>query len=289
MPDDRMAPGDLEEVFGVLANDLRVKIIQALWEAYPDPVSFSDLQSRVGIRDSGTFNYHLDMLTPQFVRKRADGYTVTYAGREAIGTVVSGRLTEADDLDVGPVPAGECMHCSGAVVATYEDGAIIIECTDCDGLITRMPVPPITVATIDPERLPQVFSRYLLTLTHQLSRGFCTLCHGHVESTLTGLSAEESVTYRSILDVRFECQECGTWRNLNIGGVVMDHPAVISFLFDAGIDLRDMYIWEAIPLLDPDTTIETEDPLRLNLTIQIDENTLELTIDESGSVVNYAY
>ncbi|WP_232688827.1 DUF7351 domain-containing protein [Halobacterium zhouii] len=283
-----MSSRELEDVFGLLANESRIDIIHHLWDAYPDHLSFSDLRSRIGVRDSGTFNYHLNALTPQFVRKDGEGYTVTYAGRQAIGAAVSGQFTGASDVEIDSVPAGDCMHCAGDVLASYEDGSITVECTDCDGLITQMPVPPVTVAAIDSEALPRVFSKHLLTIAQQLSRGFCTLCNGHVDSTLTALSSDESVTYRSILDVQFECRECGTRRNLNVGGVVMDHPAVVSFLFDAGIDLRETYVWEVIPLLDPDAAIESEDPLRLNVTVVIDGDALELTIDESATVVDYA-
>jgi hypothetical protein len=68
----------------------------------------------------------------------------------------------------------------------------------------------------------------------------------------------------------------------------MDHPAVMSFLFDAGIDLRKVYVWELVPLLDPDETIVSEDPLQLRLEITVDGDTLELTLDESATVIEHA-
>jgi len=49
---------DPEDVFTLLSDDIRVEILQALWEA-DDPVAFSELHGAVGIRDSGQFNYHL--------------------------------------------------------------------------------------------------------------------------------------------------------------------------------------------------------------------------------------
>jgi hypothetical protein len=71
----------------------------------------------------------------------------------------------------------------------------------------------------------------------------------------------------------------------------MNHPVVTSFLFDAGVDLHDRgtYVWEVLPLLDPDETlIGGEDP-RLELRFEIDERMLELTVDDSVTVVDYEY
>jgi RNase P subunit RPR2 len=284
---DGVPAAELDDLFGSVANELRIEILLALWDEYDDPLSFSELQSRVDVRDSGKFNYHLNVLVPEFVRKVDAGYVLTHAGQQTIGAAVSGSFTAADDIDVDSVPAGDCMFCDGPLSARYEDGNVVVDCTACEELITRMTVPPITVASSDPETLPQVFSRHLLTVTHKLCRGFCKLCHGRVDATLTALSDVESVTYRSALDVRFECRECGDVTHLNAGAVVMDHPAVTSFLFDAGIDLRRTYVWELLPLLDPDETITSEDPVRLRLVVSIDDDVLELTLDESATVVGH--
>nr|WP_240479592.1 hypothetical protein [Haloprofundus marisrubri] len=150
-----------------------------------------------------------------------------------------------------------------------------------------MPVPPITVASITPERLPEVFSLHLLTLSRQLSRGFCKLCHGRVDSKLTALSPEESVTHHPELNVRFECRACGDETNLNAGAVTMDHPAVTSFLFDAGIDLRETNVWTFDSILDPETKIVSEDPLRLRLVMELDGAELVLTLNESAAVISH--
>lgn len=285
--DEQVPIERLEEVFGLVANELRIEILLELWEQYPDPITFADLHSEIGIRDSGRFNYHLNVLHPSFVRKTDDGYRLTHAGREAIGVAVSGSFTEADTLDLGPVPAGRCMFCSGDLTARYDAGQVVVTCTECEELIAKLPISPVSVSTVEPERMPEVFSNHLLTMTHELSVGFCKRCHGHVDARLTALSDDESAAYRDALDVRFTCQQCGDRTNLNVGGVVMNHPAVTSFLFDAGIDLRETYVWEVLPLLDPEETLVDGEEPRLHLRIELDGDVLELTLDDSVTVVDY--
>jgi hypothetical protein len=283
----RLPAAELDAVFGLLANELRIEIIRTLWEQQEEPLSFTDLQSLVDVRDSGKFNYHLNVLVPAFVERSEDGYALTHAGQHVVGAAVSGRFTEADEITVDDVPAGECMFCGGHLSARYEGGDVTVDCDDCEDLVTRMPIPPNTVSGLDPEDLPAVFSRHLLTLTNRLSRGFCKLCQGRVDSSLTALSSSESVTFRPSLDVRFDCRACGDRTHLNVGGVVMDHPAVTSFLYDHGIDLRRSYVWELTSLLDPEATVASEDPLRLRLVVRLDGDELELTLDETATVVDH--
>jgi DNA-directed RNA polymerase subunit RPC12/RpoP len=284
---DQVSAAELDDAFGLVANELRIEILRALRESPGEPLPFTALQSRVDVPDSGKFNYHLGLLVPEFVRKTDDGYLLTHAGQRIIGAAVSGVLTESGTVDLGPVPAGDCMFCGGALDARYDDGDVAVDCPECDRLIMALPVPPVVVADVAPQELPRVVSRHVLTLTQQLSRGLCKLCHGRVDATLTALSDEESVAYRPTLDVRFECRNCGDRTSLNVGATLMDHPAVTSFLFDAGIDLRESYVWELVSLLDPDESIVGEDPPRLKLAVQLDGESIALWLDESATVVDY--
>jgi hypothetical protein len=284
---DRVPAAELDDAFGLIANELRIEILRALWEEPGEPLSFTALHSRLDVRESSKFNYHLGRLVPEFVRKTDEGYLLTHAGKQVVGAAVSGVLTEARTLNLGPVGAGECMFCAGALEARYEDGDVTVDCTACDRLIMDLPVPPVVVADADPEELPGLVSSHVLTLTQQLSRGQCKLCHGRVDARLGAPSDAESVAYRSTLDVRFDCRACGDRTFLNAGATVMDHPAVAAFLLDAGIDLRETYVWEVVPLLDPDETVEREDPLRLRLVVELDGESLALWLDESATVVDY--
>jgi DNA-binding HxlR family transcriptional regulator len=54
------------EAFEVLGNEIRTAMVLELADA--GPLSFSELRERVGVTDSGRFNYHLEKLVGRFVR-----------------------------------------------------------------------------------------------------------------------------------------------------------------------------------------------------------------------------
>jgi DNA-binding HxlR family transcriptional regulator len=54
------------EAFEVLGNGIRTAMVLELADA--GPLSFSELRERVGVTDSGRFNYHLEKLVGRFVR-----------------------------------------------------------------------------------------------------------------------------------------------------------------------------------------------------------------------------
>ncbi|MFT4889487.1 MAG: hypothetical protein ACI9YT_000396 [Halobacteriales archaeon] len=91
----------LANVFTLLSDETRLRIVFELVlcrsERPTDPtLTFSELRSRVGARDAGRFNYHLDKLRGDLVEKADDGYRLTPTG-EAVGlTLVAGALGRLD-------------------------------------------------------------------------------------------------------------------------------------------------------------------------------------------------
>jgi len=110
MPNDRDSPGvvavaaslegtsdeTLSETLALLGDERRVAILRELAAAgaVPDStvtISFSELLDRVGIRDSGQFNYHLGRLRGRFVDRTDDGYRLTSTGA-ALGETILGSV-----------------------------------------------------------------------------------------------------------------------------------------------------------------------------------------------------
>ncbi|WP_436927806.1 winged helix-turn-helix domain-containing protein [Halosimplex amylolyticum] len=80
-PGERVDPAAVTDTFTLLSDETRVRILAALADADREAVCFSDLRGRVGMADSGQFNYHLDRLRGDLVAKTDDGYALTEAGR----------------------------------------------------------------------------------------------------------------------------------------------------------------------------------------------------------------
>jgi len=291
--------GDPEEAFGLVANELRFGIVEALWDARTEgttPLSFSDLRERVGLRDSGQFNYHLSKLTPRFVRQVEDGYQLTYAGQQVVGAAVSGTYTDAD-VTVDPVTAGDCPQCAATIEAEYDQGSIVIDCVDCDLTVTDgLPAPPVLAAHHDPDELPAVFDRLVRTRIRTLTEGFCSLCGGPVDSTpLAFLAADEHGFDAAGTDqgededgtagVAYQCRACDREIYSVVAACVLDHPAVAGAYHDNGVDLRQTPVWELEWVGDADTTVESESPPRLVVSFEVGDETVRVTVDDDCRVV----
>lgn len=282
---------NLDEVFSLVANETRLEILLALWEEHeideslePDPVPFSTLRKRVGVRDSGRFHYHLTALVPEFVQDHDDGYTLTYAGGQILGAAISGVYTKSDTaFEMTEVDSCPVDSCDGTLEATYESGHIVFECETCD-LRNTVPAPPILVGAHDPERDPEVFARFTLTQLQKTARGFCQLCSGPMQARIDVLPLE---TDRQLVAV-YECTECVAISHTNVATTLLDHPAFISLLHDADIDYRSVPPWRLARLVDAEETVMKEDPLRVEVGITVDDDELVVVMDEHLDVLEYS-
>ena len=104
---------DPTDALAVLSDETRVAILRTLAEA-DEPLPFSRLRERAGVRDSGRFNYHLRKLCEYFVRETDGGYELGHAGSRVVAATVvadgsaAGRdvpdeTAAVDDTDECPV------------------------------------------------------------------------------------------------------------------------------------------------------------------------------------------
>src|SRR6056297_2984300 len=169
---------DAEAAFAAVADELRVRILRELWDA-DEPLSFSELRERVGVRDSGRFNYHLGELRGRFVEKAEDagGYDLRFAGRKLVGGLHSGAYTE-EAAPVGPQPVeGSCVACGGDLEAVYEDQVGKVDCTDCEVTLIQTGVPPAFVDGREDD-LAGAVDGYVRTTSRSFLDGFCPTCSG---------------------------------------------------------------------------------------------------------------
>jgi uncharacterized protein YuzB (UPF0349 family) len=260
---------DSSEAFSLVASETRFAVLQALWDltagTETSTVSFAQLRRESDVDDSGQFNYHLDQLTPQFVRK------------------VDGEYTDLETT-MEPRPVGDCPECDGTVVLGYEDGHMVVDCRGCETRVADMQAPPVLVATADPEELPELLGKHLLTEIQRMNRGFCLHCGGPLEGHV---ERDDDGRLRDSWNVSFTCQVCGHVSYSLVSGTVADHPAVVSLLHEAGIDIRETPLWDVDPILDATERIGDEEPLRVETTIGTDHAALTLTLDADLDVVSY--
>ncbi|WP_415381288.1 winged helix-turn-helix domain-containing protein [Halosimplex sp. TS25] len=280
-----------DEVFSAVANETRFSILRAVWDLTKasegdGAASFADIREAAGVWDSGQFNYHLKELRPRFVRKTEGGYKPTHAGSRLVGAVVSGVYTD-DETAVEPRPVGDCPICDGTIEAGYANGQMDVACVDCDVTITDMTAPPILAARRDDEDLPEVYNKHLLSEIERINRGFCPYCHGRIDASVDEMDGPDVDGFDGFLNVVYACRECGGTVQSAVGAAVIDHPAVVSLFHDAGIDVRATPVWERNALFDAPGEILSEDPLRVETTIEVGGDALDLTLGEDLDVIEY--
>ncbi|WP_231183903.1 helix-turn-helix domain-containing protein [Haladaptatus sp. DYF46] len=92
------------DALSVLGNEIRMSILRELADA-SETLSFTELRERVGVRDTGKFNYHLTKLCEYFVRQTESGYELGHAGTRVISaaTPVATDEFEGEEDDTCPV------------------------------------------------------------------------------------------------------------------------------------------------------------------------------------------
>jgi hypothetical protein len=272
------------EAFSLLGNETRVAILRELWAAIRDgPVPFSELRERVGMRDSGQFNYHLNKLTDHFIRKTEEGYMLRFAGAAVVGAILGGMYDRAGFDE--PVPVGdECLECGGGLQLTYTDERATLACSECETPLASAAVPSGVFADREDDLAPVLFDRWLRANARTVAAGFCMVCNGPIETRVV----IDEVDHPSYDDEQplavFECTRCGEQVLSTVTEAMSHHPAVVSFHYDHGIDVRTEPSWKLDWFYEP-VEIVSEEPLRVSFTISLGDEALALTVDEELAVV----
>jgi hypothetical protein len=269
------------EALSVIANDIRLDILEALWRAEETPVRFSDLFAEVDIKDSAQFNYHLDKLVGQFVAKTDDGYDLRFAGGQVIRAIRAGTFTRHPDIDSFEVQ-GSCTRCGGPLVASYGDEQFAIDCDDCGKAHGQYPFPPGGLADRTPEEIAQAFDERVRHLHCLAADGVCPVCSGRME---TDIRRDEPCCLDVAVRVEHVCKQCRHELCSPVGLVLLDETAVAAFYDDHDISLSDRPYWTLPWCVDDEyTTIEGEDPWRVSVRIPLGSEELRVVLDETLTV-----
>jgi DNA-binding transcriptional ArsR family regulator len=286
---------DPADAFAALADETRVDILRAMWELKGNPsnprhqhLSFSELRERVGMRDSGQFNYHLDKLTDRFITKSDEGYRLTLAGHLLLGSLVGGAYTREGSID--PIPLDDpCPFCGGDRVFKYGGEFAEFACEECD-VGTFFAVPPGVFAGYETDQVPAVAEAYMRTYLQQTAEGFCPMCEGRIQPTVVPsivISDPEKDVPEDLSDlpaVRYECDRCYHTTQADLGTALLHHPAVVAFHHDNGIDIREAPLGRFVAGDEDSARVLEQDPLRVVVTYEANGERLRVVLDEERTV-----
>jgi len=250
-----------EEAFARLGNEIRLSILQELYERLvvgdrtDSTVAHSELRAAVGESDSGKFTYHLNRLIGDLVEKRPGGYVIRYPGRELVRTIRSGAVEAPVRVESDPVDA-DCHRCGAPVTVVYEHGYVSTRCTTCRGTIDLDHTPEGTLSSISvpagavgdavetapADLLDRVHSQFCHR-ARAFGDGVCPRCGGAADAEIrtcpdhdptAGPCEECGIAFPATVEA--SCRVCGD-RGVFFGGCAVGHRAPFrEALADAGVD-----------------------------------------------------
>lgn len=307
---------EVVEAFDALGNDARLAILLALWDAKdPGPptsqtsavkLSFSELHERVGMSDSGQFNYHLDNLIGEFVEQSEQGYKLTESADQFLRAVFAGTLRDHATFEGEPIDAA-CDRCGESMVIDYSDGMLTERCTSCEGFYQNPDYPEgINTTTYRPpagllDRTPREFYRDGNTWNrnrfHTTMEGVCPACSGSVTSSMhvcedhntdDGTVCDSCGSFFEIVAL-FVCDICKFVQWTPAFSPVVTEMAVKSFFYERGIDIEASYdareMQDAIDAIK-EVEVTAEEPMEITVKIELDGDRLEATLDDEAQVID---
>lgn len=289
MPADDEEGLPAAEAFAVLGNEHRIDILRAVADAEreaaergdPYALSFSELFDRVDADASSQFAYHLDRLTGAFLQETDDGYRFTAAGERVVRSVLAGTYTEDPTFDPVTVE-GRCPACDTTTLeAAYDGDRLAVHCADCGTHVFSQTLPPSAVRERSPGAVLESGSRRSRQDFSLAVRGTCPTCAG-----VTDVDARRGDTDEWLLVCA--CRQCGQSVFAPVAFAVLDHPAVVAFHWEHGVNLADRPVWRLVVDLLSDrwsVDVETEAPFAATLTVTFGDDELHVDLGADYRVV----
>lgn len=311
-------PEPTADAFELLGNETRLAILLALWDAedfrpFPlndsdTPVSFSELFDRVDHDVSSNFNYHLEKLEGQFVNKTDEGYELTASGLKLVRTIISGAGVDEKTVERTTID-WDCGLCGAPTAVVYREGSVYHVCTNCEGTTTHEEIPGgvLNVVNLDPAGVDGRTAAELLAASgvktdrhiRTMYQGLCGTCSGRVDARILWCEDHEEdglcehCGQSQAIMAFFHCPVCKDHHYVPPTMLAVYHPATIAFYYDHGVSLE----WRADDLESIKRVVElmmkrhemavvSEDPLRVTVTVPYEGDSVQLTYDETATVVD---
>ena len=280
----RIEQQPIADVFGILASELRIEILETLGDPPGVSKSFSKLYEEVSADDSGNFNYHLNETLGSFVRKEDELYQLSTAGEQVVGAIQAGTYSATATVESTEIGAG-CQLCDGDLLFEYSQETAKVYCDECGGG-RSFQFPPGQLPEYDIEELPAVTARWYRTTVKRVLDGFCPVCAGQMSGELLhGVNAETNPPKPSLTSHTCEC--CRKELRFSGATVATFHPVFEGFLFEHGFDTRagpHSEVWAALDKTEEQT--HTTDPLTVEVTFTHDNERVTGLITTDTTVTN---
>ncbi|WP_254535778.1 ArsR/SmtB family transcription factor [Halomarina litorea] len=275
----------LEDAFSLLANETRLRIIEAIGDASGGGeyavLSHRTLRDALGVRDTGNLNYHLRQLRDRFVERVDEGYQLTIPGIRVYQAILSGSFGP-DHHQVPPAPVDEeCLRCAERMCVRYEGARYYLGCEACGWTHTRYPLPPNAFDPEDPESLWLAGRRQAQCALRTFVSGICPYCSGPVRSDFIDESHTEGLNDDTF--AHLECTHCHWYHHTPMVSLALHYPVVRTFHERRGVS-TDPYpgVFDG----DAECEVLSRDPWRVAVTYDLADDSLRVVVDGTLDVVD---
>ena len=308
--DDQGEPLAPDEAFAALGNETRMAILRTLGDA-DGALTFSELRDRVGMADSGQFNYHLGKLDDHFVRDTGDGYTLQRAGERVVEAVLSGAVTDAPVVE--PTETDDaCPYCGAPTAVSYRQGILARSCTECagavasdvdtasavpdalaDGYINSYYLPPAGVegrAVSEALDAAGTWSGFKIL---EVIQDVCPRCSAPVEQSVEVCETHDSTDevcgdcgYRYAAMSRANCTNCIFDALFMTGINAFTDPGFVEFLASNGLNPTSMSGELDRVIGNHVEEVISADPFEARYTFKVEGEACTLTLDNDYAVAD---
>lgn len=291
------------EAFATLGNETRLSILRALFRA-SEPRTYAQLRRSVEPDTAGNFNYHLRKLVGHFVRKREDGYELRFAGERVVRAVLAGAITEDPQLPPATID-DRCVYCGGPIEMEYREEFVTARCTECggtsrdgvpEGTYLKLRLPPASLQNRSREEIVDAAHVRFEVEVGSMAKGVCPECGGRVmvefdvceDHRRDDAGLCPNCDTRFAVWTRYECRHCRYARRAPLWVTAMNHPAVVAFCHDHGLDemlpLRKLARDNRAFVGDVSQAVIETDPPRFRVTFPVAGDRLLVELDDSVTV-----
>lgn len=277
------------DAIGALDDRRRREILFALLEAERrtrtprKTLSFTELYDAVDVDSTSQFSYHLKRLVGPFLAETPDGYHLTYSGATVARGIRSGEYESAPAVDDGAVD-GVCPFCGAtALVAAFEAEQFRVRCEECESTLLTDFLPRSQCRGRTPDEIVESVGHRIWSSFLQLRAGVCPECAGRVESDVERHEDDGAPLHSHVS----ACSECGYVLTFPVEVAAAFHPAVLGRLWEHGISLWDIPLWEFFALVESGaiaTDVRSTEPVDIRFELSIAEDRLRLEMDETLTV-----
>jgi DNA-binding transcriptional ArsR family regulator len=283
------------DVFGLLSDDTRVEILQAVARAQSDAESmnagpaeltFSEIYERVDVDNTSKLSYHLTELSETFLRKEKGGYSFTHTGERVSRLILSENYGDVSPFE--PIDAdGTCLYCGGSSLqARLYYQFFTVQCTDCGRPVSGHAISPAQARSREANELLQSVKQRQAMEYRLVRRGICPECAGTVDTEVRAIEDGPLPDADPYLAID-RCSDCLRRYGAPLSYGVAYHPASVAFHWERGEDVTTKGMWEFHDrLAERRWTAErrSTDPTEYEVVLRHGEDAFRCRLDATASV-----